>query len=109
MGVEVAPTRIAVRVTPGARTPGLTGRRGDVWTARVAAPPERGRANAELTQLLAGILGVGRRAVRVVSGETAPDKVAEVSGLDAAAAIARLEALVGATLRSESCRATERP
>ena len=73
--------RVRVQLSPGARRSELTGRHGDGWKARVAAPPERGRANAALEELLAGILGVPRSGVRVVGGHGARSKVVEVDGL----------------------------
>ena len=41
---------------------------------RLQAPPERGRANAELIDLLASEFGVRREQVTLVSGETSPTK-----------------------------------
>ena len=49
----------------------------------MAAPPERGRANAALVELLAEALGIPRARVRVVGGATARRKVVEIDGLDA--------------------------
>jgi uncharacterized protein (TIGR00251 family) len=83
-------TRISVTVSPGAARTELVGRHGDGWKARVAAPPERGRANDALVELLAGALSVPRSSVRVVSGLTAKKKVVEVDGLVAAEAAHRL-------------------
>ena len=48
--------RISVTVSPGARRSELVGRHGDGWRARIAAPPERGRANEALCKLLAEAL-----------------------------------------------------
>ena len=75
--------RISVTVSPGARRSELVGRHGDGWRARVAAPPERGRANDALIELFAGLLRVPRASVRVVAGRRARAKVLEVDGLDA--------------------------
>ncbi len=63
-----------------------------VLKARVAAPPEKGKANASLTALLAKVLQVPKSAVTIASGETGRVKSVEVHG-DAAALSARLEAL----------------
>ena len=52
-----------------------------MWKLRVRAAPERGRANAEVAQLLADTLGVPPRDVRVVAGHTSRDKVVEVEHL----------------------------
>jgi uncharacterized protein (TIGR00251 family) len=84
--------RISVTVSPGASRSEVVGRHGDGWRARIAAPPERGRANAALCKLLAETLGVPRRAVRVVSGPSARAKVVEVEGLSQAAIESRLDA-----------------
>ena len=82
--------RISVTVSPGAARTELVGRHGDGWKARVAAPPERGRANDALVGLLADALAVPRSSVRVVSGLGAKAKVVEVDGLSAAEAEGRL-------------------
>jgi uncharacterized protein (TIGR00251 family) len=74
--------RISVTVSPGAAGSELVGRHGDGWRARIAAPPERGRANEALCALLAALLGVRRDSVRVVGGQTARQKVVEIDGLD---------------------------
>jgi uncharacterized protein (TIGR00251 family) len=76
--------RIAVVVSPGARRSELVGRQGDAWKVRVAAAPERGRANAAVCTLLAERLGVPAATVRVVAGASSRRKVVEVDGLDAA-------------------------
>jgi uncharacterized protein len=84
--------RIQLRVSPGARRTAVAGRHGDGWKVRVAAPPEGGRANAELERHLAGLLGVDRRDVRVVAGSRGRDKVVEIDGPTAAAVTAALSA-----------------
>jgi uncharacterized protein len=73
--------RVRIHVTPRARRTELLGRHGEGWRARVAAPPERGRANAALAELLAEVLGVPRADVRVVAGHASRDKVVEIDGL----------------------------
>ncbi len=84
--------RIELTVSPGAVRSELAGRHGDGWRARVAAPPERGRANRALVELLAAALGVRRDQVTVVAGHGGRRKVVEVEGLDAAELDRRLEA-----------------
>ena len=76
--------RISVTVSPGASRSELVGRHGDGWRARVAAAPERGRANEALCSLLAGVLGIPRRSVSVVAGQGARVKLVEIDGLEAA-------------------------
>ena len=76
--------RIAITVSPGASKTVLVGRHGDGWRVRVAAPPERGRANEALVELLAETLDVPRNSVRVVAGHAARRKIVEVDGLEPA-------------------------
>jgi uncharacterized protein len=67
------------------------GRHGDGWKARVAAPPERGRANQALVELLAAALDVAASSVRVVAGQRGRTKVVEIDTLDRAEVVRRLE------------------
>ena len=74
--------RIVVTVSPGASRTELAGRHGEGWKARIAAPPERGRANEALLALLAEKLGLPRSRLTVVAGQTSRRKIVEVAGLD---------------------------
>jgi uncharacterized protein len=80
--MEAVSTRLRLRVAPGAKRAGIVGRHGDAWKVRVAAPPEAGRANDAVVGLLAETLAVPRRAVTVVSGHSARDKIVELAGID---------------------------
>jgi uncharacterized protein len=75
--------RVAITVSPGSARTELVGRHGEGWRARVAAPPERGRANRALVELVAGLVGVPRDRVAVVAGGSGRRKVVEVVELDA--------------------------
>jgi uncharacterized protein (TIGR00251 family) len=75
------PLRLPVRVVPGARRSEVVGRLGEAWKVRIAAPPERGRANEELVTLLARTLRVPRSSVRVARGHTTGQKLVEVQRL----------------------------
>jgi len=86
-----ARARLKLRVIPGAGRSELVGRYGDAWKVRVGVAPERGRANAELLELLSDRLGVRSGDVSIVSGLSARDKVVELRGLSAHEATRRLE------------------
>jgi hypothetical protein len=88
--------RVEVTVSAGARRSELVGRHGSGWKARIAAPPERGKANRALEELLAAALGVRRDRVAVVAGLTARRKVVEVEELEAPEVVRRLEAAITA-------------
>jgi len=77
--------RLSVRVTPRAAKSGIAGIAADAagrshLAVRVTAPPEAGRANAELIKLLAGRLGRAASRVHLVSGAKARRKVVQVYG-----------------------------
>ncbi|MBI1329075.1 MAG: DUF167 domain-containing protein [Alphaproteobacteria bacterium] len=89
--------RFAVRLTPkGGRDAvdgWVNGADGKPYLkARVSAPPEDGKANAALIQLLAKTLGVSKSSLVITSGETARLKIVEAAG-DVVALQARLNAL----------------
>jgi uncharacterized protein (TIGR00251 family) len=84
-------TRVRFRVSPGARRSDVAGRHGEAWKVRVAAPPERGRANEALLDLLAERLELPRRSLSIVSGHGAKDKIVLMEGIDRAESERRLE------------------
>lgn len=73
--------RIVVKVVPGASHTRVAGWLGEALKVRVAAPPEKGKANAAVVDLLASTLGVPKRRVVIVSGASAANKVIEVAGV----------------------------
>jgi len=81
---------IAVKAVPGASRDAIVGRLGDALKVKVAAPPEGGKANAAICQLLAEALGVAKRDVTVASGHAQPNKQIAVAGTDAKTALNRL-------------------
>ena len=62
--------RFRVHVQPRAARSEAVGMHGDALKIRLAAAPVDGAANVALVELLAEALGVARRCVRVVAGET---------------------------------------
>ena len=77
--------RLKLRVTPNAGRDVIEGfeRLSDgteVLRLRVAAVPDRGKANAAVVALLAKALHVPRSAITLVSGETARLKTVEIAG-----------------------------
>jgi uncharacterized protein YggU (UPF0235/DUF167 family) len=84
-------TRLRIRVSPGARRTELVGRQGEAWKVRVAARPERGRANDAVLKLLADRLRIPCAGLTLVAGRSARDKVVELRGLGAEEADRRLE------------------
>jgi uncharacterized protein (TIGR00251 family) len=83
---------LRLRVSPGARQDELVGRHGEGWKVRVAAPPEGGRANDAVLDLLARELSLPRKSLSIVSGRSAREKVVLMEGIDRAESERRLEA-----------------
>jgi len=74
-------TVLSVKVVPGASRDRIVGILGDCLKVTTAAAPERGRANATVAGILAKTLGVDRRDVQLVAGQTSPRKEFKVAGL----------------------------
>lgn len=83
-------TRFEVKVVPGASRSEVAGPFGEGIRVRVAAPPERGRANEELRRVLAAALGVRPDDVEVVAGASAARKTVAVRSLAPADVVRRL-------------------
>ena len=64
-----------LRVSPGAKRTSIEGPYGAALKLKVAAPPQEGKANAEVERFLAKVLGLPRSDVAVVRGASARDKV----------------------------------
>ena len=79
-----ASTRLKLRVSPGARRPGIAGRHGDAWKIRVAEPPEDGRANEAVLDLLARTLDLPRSRFALVSGHSSREKIVVLDGVEQA-------------------------
>jgi uncharacterized protein (TIGR00251 family) len=94
--MDAVPTRLRLRVSPGANRAQVVGRYGDSWKVRVAAPPEGGRANEAVVRLLAETLSVPRDAVTLVSGSAGRDKIVELAGLDTSEIERRLSSAAAA-------------
>ena len=88
-------TRLRLRVSPGAGRSTVVGRHGEGWKVRVAAPPERGKANDAVVRLLARTLGLPARSVTLVSGHGGRDKMVELAGIDPAETESRLSSAEG--------------
>ena len=80
-----------VKVVPGASRDRVAGKYGDGIKVQVSAPPEGGRANRAVEQVLAEALGVKAQQVRVVKGHAQPRKVVEVEGVERGELMARLK------------------
>ena len=81
---------INVKVVPGASRDRVVGRYGDGIKVQVSAPPEGGKANSAVVEVIAAALGVKPQQVTIVKGHAQPRKVVEVTGVELAEVLAAL-------------------
>ena len=77
---------LRVKIVPGASRSRVMGLLGNRLKIAVAAPPEAGKANRAVCELLAEALGVAGREVSVTSGHAQPQKSVTVMGVTVEAA-----------------------
>jgi uncharacterized protein YggU (UPF0235/DUF167 family) len=76
--------RLPVKVVSGSSRSGVAGWLGETLRVRVAAPAERGKANAAVEALLTEVLELPAGSAKIVSGFSSPRKVVEIVGLSEA-------------------------
>ncbi len=81
---------LPVRAQPNAKRAGVQGERNGALKVAVTAPPEDGRANEALVEVLREALGVKRSQIELLSGQTSRDKKFLVRGLSADEVLSRL-------------------
>jgi len=74
---------LAVRAQPGARRNAVLGEQAGALKVAVTAPPEDGRANAALVEVLRDWLGLKRSQVELAGGATSRNKTFLVRGVTA--------------------------
>ena len=72
---------LSIKVVPGARKDRVVGCYGDAIKVQASSPPEKGRANEAVIELIARELRVSAAQVRIVRGHSQPRKVIEVQGI----------------------------
>jgi uncharacterized protein (TIGR00251 family) len=82
--------RFVVRAKPRASRSRVVGVKEGELQVSLAAPPVDGEANAELVATLARVLGIPKRDVAIVRGESSRTKLIEIRGLSVEEALARL-------------------
>jgi len=85
---------LTLRAQPGARKAGVLGEQGGSLKVAVTAPPEDGRANQALVEILRELLELKRSQVELLSGATSREKKFLIRGLTKAELTARLAGLL---------------
>jgi uncharacterized protein (TIGR00251 family) len=84
---------LPVRAQPGARKAGAKGEQSGALKLAVTAPPEDGRANAALVELLRELLGLKRSQIELIAGLASRDKRFLIRGIQNSELIAKLESV----------------
>jgi uncharacterized protein (TIGR00251 family) len=75
---------VPVRAQPGARRSGIVGEHGGALKIAVTAPPDQGKANRALIEVVCGALNLKRSQVEIVGGNASRDKRILIRGLSSA-------------------------
>jgi hypothetical protein len=78
------------KIVPGSSRTAITGLFNEMLKIKVAAPPEKGKANQCLLEFLARTLGVKKNAISIIAGQTSPVKQVQVLGLSAETLLRKL-------------------
>jgi len=82
--------KISLKVQPNATRNELIDFTNGVLKVKVAAPPVKGKANAELIVFLSEILGISKSSLSIVTGHTSRNKTIAIAGLSHDEIIKRL-------------------
>jgi len=80
----------AAKIVPGSSRTGVCGLLNGMLKIKISAAPEKGKANRALVGFLAKKLGVKKKAVRIISGQTNPVKKVQVLGVSAETLLEKL-------------------
>lgn len=75
--------RLEVKIVPGSSRNQIVGWLGQCLKVKVAAPPEKGKANRAVINLLSDQLSLTADAFTIVHGLSSPRKVIEIRGVTA--------------------------
>ena len=72
---------LTVKVVPGSSRTEIAGAYGEMLKIKVAAPPEKGKANKAILEFLAKQLGIRKNALQITSGQTCCIKQIWIEGV----------------------------
>jgi len=85
---------LPVRAQPGAKRNCVVGGHGGALKVAVQAPPEDGKANDAILDLLRKSFGIGKQQIELVSGHTSRDKKFLLTGITLEQLQAKITALL---------------
>lgn len=87
---------LPVRAQPGARRTGVVGEQNGALKIAVTAPPDKGKANDAIQEVLCAAFELARRQVELLSGARSRDKKFLLRGATPAMVKQRLQAILEA-------------
>jgi uncharacterized protein len=80
----------SVKVVPRSSKTSIAGILGGMLKVKLAAAPEKGKANESLVEFLADTLGVKKNTIIITSGLTSPVKTIQIAGVSAESILQKL-------------------
>jgi uncharacterized protein len=72
---------LSVKVVPRSSKTAIAGVLGGMLKVKLAAAPEKGKANESLVEFLAETLDIKRNTITITSGHTSPVKTIQITGV----------------------------
>lgn len=72
---------LRLKVSPGAAKQKIVGPYGDRLKLAAQSPPEKGKANKEIVAMLAKALGIAKKEIAIVAGDTSSEKTVRIEGV----------------------------
>ena len=79
------------KVVPGSSKTTICGLLNGMLKIKIAAAPQKGKANKHLIEFLAKLLGVKKNCIRIISGKTSTVKSVQVLGISTETLLAKLD------------------
>ncbi len=75
-------TRLSIKVQPNAGHNQVVDFNNNVWKVKIAAPPDKGKANKEMIEFLSDVLRLRKDDITILKGETSHNKLVVIIGLN---------------------------
>ena len=82
--------KISLKVQPNSNRNEVLGVVNGVWKIRIAAAPDKGKANKELVDFLCELLDIKKDHINILRGQTSHNKIIEIEGVEPESLSARL-------------------
>ncbi len=83
---------LTVKIVPGSSSPSkICGLLDGMVKIKIAAPPEKGKANQSLVHFLAKKLDIHKSSIQIISGQTNPIKQIQISGITISTLLTKLD------------------